>query len=452
MLATPTTQAMPTLIEGATVLLPSASGCGLRSVRADVYLDSGVIAGIDTVPVGFDVSAAKRIDAHGLMLLPGMVDLCARFGTTASAWHEAVAGGITAFFSPGKGVIDRYVVSASMPQRAVLGREDISSADSDAGAYAADEMVGRVAGAVASGMASLPRAGLVEIDESDVDAPQLRNAMLRARAAGASLWFRPQDRALAGHGVMASGTFAVRLGLAGVPAEAETAPISRIVALMRDTGASVHLSRLSSAGAVALVRDAKADGLALTCDVSAHHVHLIDVDIGWFDSRFRLDPPLRAAIDRDALRRGLADGTIDAICSDHTPHSVRAKAVPFAQAPAGAPGFAYLLALTIKWATEDRIPMADAITRVTSVPAAIVGHQAWGIVIGRSADMLLIDPDDYWDVPDIRRAGGEARETRALSPFSGFELPAPIREVWVAGCPQSEFWDKTCHADTLQDL
>ncbi|WP_347556638.1 amidohydrolase family protein [Robbsia sp. KACC 23696] len=250
---------------------------------------------------------------------------------------------------------------------------------------------------------------------------------------------------------MASGPFAVRLGLPGVPEAAETQAIDAVVASMRETQAAVHLSRLSSAEGVMRVRDAKADGLALTCDVAAHQLHLIDVDIGWFDSRFRFDPPLRAAGDREALRHGLADGTIDAICSDHTPHRARDKQVPFAQAPAGAPSFALLLALTIKWASEERVPLAEALSRITSKPAAIVGGRAGCIALGAVADLALFDPDDYWQVEDGNGAGENASDHRAASPFAGFELPAPIRETWLAGLKMSQLWDSRGYTDCVQD-
>lgn len=437
-----TPRPIPTLIQGATVLLPSTVGAGLRRVQTDVYLDAGVIAGIGAEPPGFARSTAQHIDARGLMLMPSMVDLCARYGSAAAAWPEAAACGIAAFVSPG---IARVDCRATMHRRAEADGRD-RDLDEGVRADAGFPNVDADTAPLAWGSPTFD-AGFDGI----ADRTGLQAAMSRAKAAGVPLWVRPRDRALVAGGVMASGPFAVRLGLPGVPVAAETQAIDAVVASMRETQAAVHLSRLSSAEGVMRVRDAKAEGLALTCDVAAHQLHLIDVDIGWFDSRFRFDPPLRAAGDREALRHGLADGTIDAICSDHTPHRARNKQVPFAQAPAGAPGFARLLALTVKWAEEDRVPLVEALLKLTTVPASIAGIRAGRIAVGASADLVLFDPDDYWQVAAIDGDVSGASESRAASPFAGFELPAPIRRTWLAGQETSECWDASGYADTLRD-
>jgi dihydroorotase len=405
--------ATPTLIHGARVLLPSPNPQSARLVRTDVCLSDGRIVGVGSAPSDFDRSSARCVDASGLVLAPGLVDLCARHGNEASAVLEASAGGITYFIRP---EVVRVGDATDTTHRAADDARDFFRGF-----------------------------------DSCHDRARLRAAMLRAQAAGVALFVQPQDRTLAGTGVMASGNFAVRLGLPGVPVSAETQAIQTVIALIRETGATVHLSRLSSVEGVALVRAAKASGLPLHCDVSIHHLHLSDVDIGWFDSRFRFDPPLRGTVDRDALRSGLADGTIDAICSDHTPHRARVKQVPFAQAPAGAPAFALLLALTVKWASEERVPLAEALSRITSMPAAIVGSRAGRIAVGAVADLVLFDPDDYWQVRDGNDAGIGTSDRRAISPFAGFELPAPIRETWLAGHAMSAFWTPSDYTDCIQD-
>ncbi|CAH2771082.1 MAG: Dihydroorotase (EC [uncultured Caballeronia sp.] len=168
----------------------------------------------------------------------------------------------------------------------------------------------------------------------------------------------------------ASGAVTSRLGLSGVPVSAETIALYTIFELVRVSGARVHLSHLSSSG-VALVCQAKTEGLPVTCNVTINHVHLTDMDIGYFNSQFRLDPPLRSQRDRDAIRAGLGDGTTDAICPDHTPLDDE-KLLPFTEATPGATGLELLLSLTVKWAREAGVPLAKALTRITTAPAGVL--------------------------------------------------------------------------------
>ena len=190
----------------------------------------------------------------------------------------------------------------------------------------------------------------------------------------------------------------------------------------------LHIARLSSARGVELVRAAKRDGLAVTCDVAVHHLHLCDVDIGWFDSQARLDPPLRGTRDRAALRAGLADGTIDVVCSDHAPVDDDAKAVPFGEAEPGATGLELLLSLTLKWAAEDRVSLVDALARLTSAPAAVLGVPAGSLAPGSAADLCVFDPAAWWRV-DRRSLASQGRNT----PFLGHELPGRVRWTLVDG-------------------
>jgi dihydroorotase len=201
-----------------------------------------------------------------------------------------------------------------------------------------------------------------------------------------------------------------------------------IFELIRATGARVHLSHLSSAAGVALVREAKAEGLSVSCDVSANHIHLIDVDIGYFDSQFRLDPPLRTQRDREAIRAGLADGTIDAICSAHTPVDDDEKLLPFDEATPGATGLELLLSLTIKWAEEARLPLAKALGRITVEPAKVLKLPVGRIEAGAAADICVFDRHAYWRVePSALKSQGHN------TPFLGYELPARVRTTIVSG-------------------
>ena len=235
-------------------------------------------------------------------------------------------------------------------------------------------------------MGELAEAGCVAFSQSEaalVDTQVLLRAMQYASTFGYRVWLRPQDPHLGKGGVAHDGEVATRLGLAAIPACAETIALATIFALVRETGARVHVCRLSTADGVAMVAAAKKSGLAVTCDVAVHHLHLCDNDVGWFDALCRLVPPLRGTRDRAALRAGLADGTIDAVCSDHAPVDDDAKQVPFAEAEPGATGLELLLPLTLKWAAESKVTLSDALARITTRPAAILGIDAGHLAPGR---------------------------------------------------------------------
>ena len=197
---------------------------------------------------------------------------------------------------------------------------------------------------------------------------------------------------------------------------------------MRATGARVHVCRISSAGAVQMIARAKSEGLPLTCDVGIHHVHLCDVDLGFFDSNCRLVPPLRSQRDRDALAQGLAEGTIDCACSDHTPLDDDEKQRPFADAEPGATGLELLLPLTLRWAAARKQPLVSALARVTSAPARVLGVQSGRLAVGAPADIVVFDPE-----APFRVEAGALRSQGKNSPFSGYELAGRVRHTLVAG-------------------
>jgi dihydroorotase len=242
------------------------------------------------------------------------------------------------------------------------------------------------------------------------------------------VWLRPQDAHLAKGGVAHDGEVASRLGLAGIPASAETVTISTIITLMRDTGAKVHLARLSSAAGVELVRRAKAEGLALSSDVGIHHLLLTDRDIGYFDSQYRFTPPLRGLADRNALSRGVIDGTIDAICSDHTPSDDDEKNVPFAEASAGATALETLLSLTLKWAENANVPLPKALAKITSDPAKMLGLPVGKFAAGAPADVCIFNPQAFW-VITTQTLVSQGKNT----PYLGRELQGKVTHTLVKG-------------------
>ncbi len=242
------------------------------------------------------------------------------------------------------------------------------------------------------------------------------------------MWLRPQDAYIGIGGVAHSGAYASRLGLAGIPVMAETIALHTIFELQRATGARVHLCRISSMAGVELIRQAKREGLHVSCDVGVHHLHLSDADIGFFDANARLDPPLRSERDRDALRLAVLDGTIDAICSDHTPVDDDEKLLPFAEASAGATGLELLLSLTLKWAQECHISLPIAIARITSNPARVAGLNQGNLKVGSCADMCIFNPSAEWQV------NGQVLASQGKhTPFLNYILPGVVEKTLIAG-------------------
>ncbi|SCZ44468.1 MULTISPECIES: dihydroorotase [Burkholderia] len=414
-------------IQGGTLIDPVAG----TERQADVFVADGKIAALGTAPAGFN--ADRTIDATGLIVAPGLVDLCARLrepgyehkATLASEMAAAVAGGVTTLVCPPDTdpVLDEPGLVEMLKFRARNLRQ--------ANVHPLGALTVGLKGEVITEMVALTESGCVGFTHANVpvrDTQVLLRALQYASTYGYTTWLRPQDAFIGRGGVAASGALASRLGLSGVPVAAETIALHTIFELMRVTGARVHLARLSSAAGLALVREAKAEGLPVTCDVGVNHLHLIDVDIGYFDSQFRLDPPLRGERDREAIRAALTAGTIDAICSDHTPVDDDEKLLPFAEATPGATGLELLLSLTVKWADETGTPLAQALRRITAAPADVLQLPAGRLTEGGAADLCVFDPRAHWRVePRALKSQGHN------SPFLGYELPACVRATLVGG-------------------
>lgn len=414
-------------IKGGTLIDPVAG----TQRQADVFVAAGKVAAIGAAPADFN--AAKTIDATGLIVAPGFVDLSARLrepgyehkATLESEMAAAVAGGVTSLVCPPDTdpVLDEPGLVEMLKFRARNRNQ--------AHVYPLGALTVGLKGQVITEMVELTEAGCIGFTQANVpvtDTQVLLRALQYASTYGYTVWLRPLDAFLAKGGVAASGPVASRLGLSGVPVAAETIALHTLFELMRVMGARVHVARLSSAAGVALVRAAKAEGLPVTCDVGANHLHLIDVDIGYFDAQFRLDPPLRAERDREAIRAALADGTIDAICSDHTPVDDDEKLLPFAEATPGATGLELLLSLTVKWAREAGVPLARALAAITSAPADVLKLPAGRIGEGAPADLCVFDPNAHWRV-EPRALKSQGHNT----PFLGYELPARVCATLVAG-------------------
>lgn len=426
---------MKILIKNGRVIDP-ASG---RDEMADVAIAAGRIIAIGKVAADF--LAARTIDATGCIVAPGLVDLGVRLkepgqehaGTLESETEAAVAGGVTALVCPPdtEPVLDEPGLVDMLKFRAEkLHRSRV---------FPIGALTRGLQGEVLTEMAELTEAGCVGFGQAEVpiqNTQVLLRALQYAATFNYTVWLRPQDLWL-GKGVAASGPLATRLGLSGVPAAAETIALHTLFELMRGIkgGVRVHLCRLSSAAGVALVRAAKAEGLPVTCDVSVHNLHLTDVDIGFYDSRFRLQPPLRQQRDRDALRAALADGTIDALVSDHNPVDSDAKTLPFAEAEPGATAVELLLGLACSWAQQEGLGLMQALAPLTQGPQRVLGTSlgtlqasVGQLVVGGAADVLVFHPDAPWVVaPAALRSQGKH------TPFEGHEMPVSVRATLVAG-------------------
>ena len=424
---------MKILIQNGRVIDP-ASGF---DQTVDVAIAAGRIVAIGQAPSDFTPN--RTLNAAGAIVAPGLVDLAARLrepghehaGMLESEMTAAVAGGVTSLVCPPDTdpVLDEPGLVEMLRHRAEKLHQ---SRVLPLGA-----LTRGLQGEVLTEMGQLTAAGCVGFSQAEValaNTQVLQRAMQYASTFGFAVWLRPQELHL-GKGVAASGALATRMGLSGVPVAAETIALHTIFELMRSTGARVHLCRLSSAAGVALLRQAKAEGLAVTADVSINSLHLTDVDMGYYDSRARLTPVLRQQRDRDALRAALADGTIDALVSDHTPVEADAKALPFAEAEPGATGLELLWSLALKWGQDDQLDLARVLATLTSGPAKVLGTSlstlqgsVGHLAVGGVADLVLLSTDGHWAVADE-----SLRSQGKHTPFSGYELPGRVRATLVGG-------------------
>jgi len=405
-------------IKGGRLIDPKAG----IDAKTDLFIEGGRVAAIGQMPGGF--AAQRSIDATGLIVCPGLVDLSTRLAGLESELAAAVAGGVTTVACPPdtKPPLDE----PGLVERLVRRSETLGLAR----VFPIGALTQQLDGEKLAEMSSLTRAGCIAFSQAKkpiFDTQILLRAMQYAATFDYAIRLWPQDHYLARDGVAHDGEVASRLGLAAIPVCAETVAIATALHLAQETGVRLHLSRLSSAAGVALVREAKRNGVKVSCDVAIHYLHLSDVDIGYFDSMARFDPPLRSGSDREALRAAAAEG-LAAVCSDHTPVDADGKQLPFAEAVPGATGLELLLPLLLKWADQEKLPLATALARVTCDPAAILGIDGGSLAVGARADVCLFDPVEPWVVtPEALRSQGKN------SPFIGYEMAGRARATLVGG-------------------
>jgi dihydroorotase len=413
---------MKLLIKNARIIDP-ASG---RDSKGDLYIADGKMAEEFAKP-------ERTLDAKGLVAAPGFIDIAARLrepgyeykATLESEMEAALAGGVTSLACPPDTdpPLDEPGLVDMLRRRA--------KALTKARVYPLGALTVKLEGERLTEMAQLAETGCVAFSQANAplaDTQVLWRALQYAATFGFPVWLRAEDVGLARGGVAHDGEVATRLGLPGIPAFAETIALATILELVRATRARVHICRLSTAGAVEMMRAAKREGLPVTCDVGIHHLHLCDNDLGYFDSNCRLAPPLRSQRDRDALARGLEDGTVDCACSDHTPVDEDGKHLPFAEAEPGATGLELLLPLTLKWGEARKLPLVKTLARITSDAARVLGVGSGKLAIGAPADVVLFDP-----AATTRISAETLKSQGKNTPFLGYELAGRVRTTIVAG-------------------
>ncbi|MCP3851303.1 MAG: dihydroorotase [Gammaproteobacteria bacterium] len=396
----------------------------------DIHLQHGKIVALGAAPEGFN--ATQIIDATQQIVCPGLIDL--RFhlkdlsytkrGSVTTETRAAVAGGVTALCCPPD--TDPIIDNAAMVKLIRLKAET----EGVARVYTLSALTQQLEGEKLSEMRELKDAGCVGTTNALHPVKStlvMRRALEYAASHDITVFIQATDPWLSS-GCAHEGAISTRLGLAGIPVSAETIAISRDLQLIELTGAKAHFCQLSSAKAVQLIQQAQEDGLPITADVSAHHLHLTEMDIGYFDSNCHVIPPLRTQRDQESLRQALKSGVISNIVSDHQPHSSDSKLAPFAETKPGISGVETLLPLSLKMNELAGMPLSDIIERLTWQAAKTLNLSEGTLSVGAGADICVFDPDAYWMV-DREKLLSRGKNT----PFHGWELKGKVSYTVKSG-------------------
>lgn len=399
---------------------------------ANIYIKGKKIAHVgEQSPEGF--SADTTIDGTGLYAFPGITDLAVylrepgqeRKGTIESELEAAVSSGVTSVVcmpEPASPIDNMPMVN--------LLRKRIKAEKKARGIFIGAATQG-LEGKKLTNMGGLKYAQCVGVSnqrEPFQDMRSLRLAVEYAATFDLPLYFHPIDPALSPQGGVHEGAIATRMGLPGIPAAAETTMIASILSLLEEMQTPVHLCRISAASSVDLIRRAKGRGLPVTADVAAHQLFLTDMDISDFNPLCHVQPPLRSERDKEALRAGLADGTIDAICSDHQPHDIDAKLAPFQQTEPGISGIETLLPLAMRLVEEEVLTLTRCIELLATNPASITKSNRGALSHGSTADFVLYDPLETWEV-ELENWRSKGQNT----PFWGWSFTGRVAKTFVKG-------------------
>ena len=398
----------------------------------DVYIAKGKVIAVGKKPKDFNVD--QTIDASNQIVMPGIVDLCVRLrepgleykGTIASETAAAAAGGITTVCVPPdtEPCIDTSAVAELIYQRAATAAKChvVTQAALTLG------LKGEHLSEMAILKAEANCVGVSNGMHSLKNILVMRRAMEYAASCNMTIYLHADDKGLSNNGCAHEGAISTRLGLPAIPESAETAAVSRDLMLIEQTGVRAHFSHISSANALQMIAQAKQQGLPVSVDTSIHHLHLTDMDIGFFDTNCHVIPPLRSLRDKDGLRQGLKQNHIDILCSDHQPHCADAKLAPFSDTEPGISGLETLLALSLRLVNDKVIDMKNMVKKLTSEPARILGIDAGSLSIDSAADVCIFNPKTNWTVKaeNFVSAGHN-------TPFADWELQGKVTYTLLDG-------------------
>jgi len=414
------------LIRGGRILDPATD----RDASGDVLIEDGRISGVED---SIDATDAEIVDAEGCWVAPGLIDMHTHLREPGQEYKEdigsggraAVAGGFTAVacMANTNPVNDDPSVTDYILDRA--------RQDSPARVYPIAAATKGLSGEVMTEMVALVEAGAVGFSDDGMtimDSGVQRRVLMYSKLVEAPVIVHAEDRTLVGKGVVNEGPVSTRLGLPANPAVAEAVQVARDLMLAEVTGAYLHVAHVSTAGAVELIREARNRGLHVTAEATPHHLTLTDEATLGFDTNTKMAPPLRSAADVEACRQGLADGTIDAVATDHAPHAVHEKEVEFTNAPSGVLGLETALPVVLDLVRSETLTPLQLIRRLTANPARILGKDGGRLDTGSAADLVVIDPERSW-VYDPYKGYSKSRN----SPWAGQTLQGRAVATIVAG-------------------
>jgi len=430
---------MRTVIRGGRLIDPAAG----RDAVADLFLGDGRVQAVGDPPEGFQPD--REINAEGTLVCPGLVDMHVHLREPGQEWKEdittgsraAAAGGITTVAAMANTAPVNDHPSVTEQIRATAARVGLARV------HPVGAVTRGLAGETLTEMHELAASGCVAFSDDGrpvADAGIMRQALEYAATFGYLVILHEEERSLSAGGTMNEGPHATRMGLGAIPNAAEDVMIARDVLLAELTGGRVHIAHVATSGGVGLIRGAQARGLPVTGEAAPHHLFLTDAAVDDFDSHAKMAPPLRSPADREAVRAGLADGTLSAIATDHAPHEADSKNETFACCANGVTGMETLLGLTLQLVDEGVLDLADAIYRVTRGPAEVLGLEAGRLDVGDPADVCIFDPDGRWTVDP------ETMHSRSgNTPFLGWTLRGQVRQTLLEGRVVYPFGEGALH-------